>query len=378
MKSAAKKRIADLMYASSESCADALYLGKVFVPDPYISFRLAGESYAVVNALEYARVSEESAYDEVILLESVMECMVGTGDKSICEVLAFLRKDLKIDGFRVAGDFPIWLGDALRKKRISVEVVSDGLFEERTIKTDEELTFIEEGNAASAAGIQTAFDMLSATKVKHGKLFYKNKPLTSEWLRQEVDISCLRRGAVASHTIVAGGDQACDPHCGGFGQLYANELIIIDVFPRVQRHGYHGDMTRTFLKGTPSPEQEKIVATVMKAQSLALEKVKAGISGKTVHQTVDQYFKKTGFRTEKTADGFIGFFHGTGHGLGLEVHESPRVSRVDQRLRKGHVVTIEPGLYYPGVGACRIEDVVAVEKGGYRLLSDFQKNKWVV
>lgn len=371
--------LADLLFADSESSADALYLGKIFVPDPFISFRFDKRSYAVVNALEFGRVVNESQFDEVVLLEDIKEILKQKNKAATtAEVIHFLQKELGIKGFRVADDFPVGLADQLRKKKIPVEVAEHGLFPERVCKTAEELAHIKEGNRASAAGIQVAFDILKESTVKAGKIYYQNKVLTSEWLREEIDIACLRRGAVANHTIVAGGDQACDPHCAGYGPLYANQLIIIDVFPRVQKHGYHGDMTRTFLKGTPSKEQEALVKAVMQAQQKALQKIKAGVSGKTVHGAVQDSFNEAGYRTEKTEQGYVGFFHGTGHGLGLEVHEAPRVSSIANRLKKGHVVTVEPGLYYPGVGGCRIEDVVAIKSGGYEMLSDFQKKKWVL
>jgi Xaa-Pro aminopeptidase len=83
-------------------------------------------------------------------------------------------------------------------------------------------------------------------------------------------------------------------------------------------------------------------------------------------------FERRGYETKCTARGSVGFFHGTGHGLGLAVHEPPRMNAtVDRKLLRGSVVTVEPGLYYPGLGACRIEDVVQVTAGQPRLLSDY-------
>ena len=148
-----------------------------------------------------------------------------------------------------------------------------------------------------------------------------------------------------------------------------NELIIIDVFPRMQKTGYHGDMTRTFLKGQANQEQRALVDAVRAAQNAALAEIKAGVSGTKVHQAADKVFRSNGFHTKRRGESFVGFIHSTGHGLGLDIHEAPRVSQKSGRLKKGHVVTVEPGLYYPEMGGCRIEDVAWVTKEGCELLS---------
>jgi Xaa-Pro aminopeptidase len=218
---------------------------------------------------------------------------------------------------------------------------------------------------------------LREATIQQGKLHYQGKFLTSERLKEEIEIACLRAGAVSGHTIAAGGDQACDPHCSGSGVLRANELIIIDVFPRVVATGYHGDMTRTFLKGKASEEQKRLVATVRAAQQKALESIRAGVTGDSIHQKVVDHFEEHGYRTDRAAKQPFGFFHGTGHGLGLEVHESPRLSAGGPKLRAGQVVTVEPGLYYPGLGAVRIEDVVRVTKEGSEMLSNCHY-RWLI
>jgi Xaa-Pro aminopeptidase len=248
--------------------------------------------------------------------------------------------------------------------------VSEGaLFPERAIKSEREQAAVAEGNRASAAGIRAVEQVLRRAAIKSGYLYFEGRKLTSERLRREADVACLYRGAVAAHTIVAGGDQACDPHCSGKGPLRANELIIVDVFPRVTATGYFGDMTRTFLKGRASTAQRRLVAAVREAQRMAIGSIKAGLNGSTVHRKVEEFFAREGFPTGKREKGHEGFFHGTGHGLGLEIHEYPRLGRTGGRLRAGMVTTVEPGLYYRGLGGCRIEDVVAVTGRGSEMLS---------
>ena len=149
-------------------------------------------------------------------------------------------------------------------------------FSGRSIKTDTEIAAIRKGNAVSAAGIRAAEATLRAATIKSDRIMYGGKPLTSERLRAIIDKTCLTKGAIANHTIVAGGRQACDPHEIGHGLLRPGELIIIDVFPRVQKTGYYGDLSRTFIKGKASALQRTLVMAVQRAQRAAIEEVQEG------------------------------------------------------------------------------------------------------
>jgi Xaa-Pro aminopeptidase len=290
-------------------------------------------------------------------------------------MMRYFAKLNKARELEVPEDFPSVYFAKLLAAGMQVRVGADPFFQARELKSDAEAKALRQGNAASAAGIRTAERVLRASKIVGKCLKYEGRTLTSESLRMMIDQACLAKGAVAHNTIVAGGRQGCDPHEGGHGPLKPNELIIVDVFPRVQKTGYHGDMTRTFLKGRANDAQRALVGAVRDAQLAALAKVKAGVSGATVHAAAAQLFDDRGFLTERRGEGFVGFIHSTGHGLGLEVHEAPRVSPTAGRLRKGQVITIEPGLYYPEVGGCRIEDVVRVTKEGSEMLSSMHY-KW--
>lgn len=370
-----------LIFADTHKSADQLYVGAFFVPDAFISFRKGRKWYAVLNQLEFSRALKESAFDEILPLEDWMQqARVAFPKKNVgyVEIIATLAKSFKIKRFKIASDFPAGLALGLMDLGLKVDV-SDGssLFPEREIKSETELANIKEGNRCSSAGIRAAEKALKESLIKNGKLYLGGKALTSERLREIIEIACLQNGSISMDTIAAGGDQACDPHCAGNGPLRANELIIVDVFPRVSKTGYYGDMTRTFLKGQPSDEQSRLVSSVGKVQKEAMKLVKEGVKGSFVHHHVMKRFIDLGYETKRNETGAVGFIHGTGHGLGLEVHESPRVSIADNRLKSNMVVTIEPGLYYPGIGGCRIEDVVAVEKEGSRKLSSYHY-KWVI
>lgn len=365
---------AKLLYAASERSADLLYLGGVFVPDPFAALQVGKRAVAAVNALEFARVRRASRFDEVYALETLRQgarerLQSAAAGITPADIIAELARCEGVSRFIVPEDFPTAIAFALQAQGYSVRVAEGELFPRRAQKNAAELKAVAEGNKAAAAGIAAAASALRQSTIKNGWLYFEGKRLTSERLRTLIDIACLETGAVASHTICAGGDQACDPHEGGHGPLRANQLIIVDVFPRVSKTGYHGDMTRTFLKGRASEAQRKLVHTVREAQSRAIAKVKAGTPYASVHAAVTSCFDEQGYRTFNENGQWHGFFHSTGHGLGLEVHEAPRLSKVPGRLKVGEVVTVEPGLYYPGLGGCRIEDVVAATADGHQPLS---------
>jgi Xaa-Pro aminopeptidase len=363
-----------ILYAASESSADQLYLAGVFVPDPFLAIVAQNKRYAVVSQLEYGRVAKQSKFDEVMLLETIRKkaaenLQLPVEDIGPGELMVYFAQRFAVKKIEVPADFPAVYYSKLYEAGYRVEIVEGAFFPKRAKKTDVEARAIRQGNAASAAGIRAAEAVLRAATIDGNRILYEGRPLSSERLRTMIDQACLEKGATASHTIVAGGRQACDPHEAGRGLLRPNELIIIDVFPRVQATGYHGDLTRTFLKGKASSAQRALVHAVRAAQTAAMNTVKAGVKGDTVHAAAVQVFEDAGFVTERRKQGFVGFIHSTGHGLGLEVHEAPRVSKGAGKLKSGNVITIEPGLYYPEIGACRIEDVVRVNKEGFEKLS---------
>lgn len=361
-----------LLYADSERDANQLYFTGMSVPDPFLAFGIGRKRYGVFNALEFSRAKKESALDVVLALEEWRERAQGIFPQAqvgTAEIVATLAKAYRLKRFVVPDDFPAKLAFDLLDLGLAIGFCDGPFFPARELKRPAELDAIREGNACSARGFAAVERILKASTIKAGYIKFEGRKLTSERLKFAIETACLEAGAVSLETIVAAGDQACDPHCRGSGPIRAHDLLIVDIFPRVTATGYYGDMTRTYLKGTASEAQRKLVAAVHTAQKLALGKIRAGRNGRMVHESVVAYFDAQGYKTTRDAKGAQGFFHGTGHGLGLAVHEYPRISAIDNVLRKGHVVTVEPGLYYPGLGGCRIEDVVHVTATGCELLS---------
>lgn len=364
-----------LIIDGSESCADLLYATKFSVGDPVIFLLDGKHSTILLSDLEIDRGKREAQVSEIVSLsefntehETTLGKKPTLGDTAV----AFL-KSRKVRHAIVPPTFPLGLANKLEAAGIKLEAVDGHLFPARQQKTAEELKLMRRALQITEAGMARGIDIISSSDIGKGrKLIWGGKPLTSERLRAEIDSAILHHGGLPMFTIVAGGDQGCDPHERGHGPLKANETIILDVFPRDARSGYFGDLTRTVLRGNASDAQRKLYATVERGQKMGLDQMKPGANGEKIHEAIKQYFTDQGYKTEKNEAGrWTGFFHGTGHGLGLDLHELPRFQA--GKLKANQVFTVEPGLYYPGVGGVRIEDVAVVTPKGGRLISKMEK-----
>jgi Xaa-Pro aminopeptidase len=369
-----KTKPARLMVAASETDPDMLYATKFWAPDPFIFLQRNGKRTLVLSDLEIDRGRKQADADEFVMFSELEREVQGKSKKAppYEKVLAHFLKKLGVRSATVPANFPLGYAEELAANKIRVRATDGFFWPEREAKSDKEIEMMGRALRITEAGLKRAIEVLKASTPGSGKrLRWNGKTLTSEMLRAEIDSAVLRVGGVPTGTIVAGGDQACDPHERGHGPLYADSLIILDVFPRDAKTGYFGDMTRTVLRGRASEAQRKLWETVKAGQALALKKIKAGVDGMTIHKAIQEFFANRGFPTEVRNGRRVGFFHGTGHGLGLEIHEYPRLQKVV--LKDRQVLTVEPGLYYPGVGGARQEDVVVVTKTGCRIISRFPK-----
>ena len=369
-----KNKATRLIVAASDIDADMLYATKFWAPDPFIFLERNGKRTLVLSDLEIDRGRKQAKADEFVMFSQLEHKVQGKSKKAppYAKVLAHFLRKRGIRSAVVPSNFPLGYAQELAANKIRVQATNGLFWPEREAKSEKEIEMIGRALRITETGLKRAIEVLKASKPGAGKrLRWSGKTLTSEMLRAEIDSTILRAGGIPTGTIVAGGDQACDPHERGFGPLCADSLIILDVFPRDAKTGYFGDMTRTVLRGRASEAQRKLWKTVKAGQALALRKIKAGLDGMTIHKAIQQFFSERGFPTEVRKGRRVGFFHGTGHGLGLEIHEHPRLQKVT--LKDRQVLTVEPGLYYPGVGGARQEDVVVVTKSGCRVLSRFPK-----
>ena len=365
-----KKSPARLIVAVSETDPDLLYATRFFAPDAYVFLEKDGRRCVMLNDLEINRGRAQAQVDEVIAWSDVAR-RAGKA-ASFAQVVLQLLKEKRVRKALVPSGFPLGLATELTQGGVALEPVAGLFYPEREFKTAEELKKIRRALAITETGLARAMEVLAASKIGPAKrLQWGGGALTSERLRAEIDSAILRAGGSPAHTIVAGGEQACDPHEGGHGPLKAHSLIILDIFPRDAHTGYYGDMTRTVVRGKASDAQRRLWETVLEGQKLVLRSMKPGVDGGEVHQAVTDFFTAKGYPTGPRKGRPTGFFHGTGHGLGLEIHEEPRFGRTC--FKPGQVLTVEPGLYYPGLGGVRIEDVVTVTEKGIRMLSRFEK-----
>ncbi len=370
---------AKLIIDSSENNADLYYGTKFFVPDPVIFIEHGKEKILVLNDLEFDRGKRDSTADIVIpLTEYIKKLQSRKKEFDFVGILNLIFKERGIKEILVPSRFPVKFADGLRRKSFKVKFADRQLFYlDRIKKNDSELKNIKDAMRSTEKAMALAIDMVSSSKIKGNKLYLQGKLLNSELVKAEINSYLSRLGYVASHTIVSGGKHSSMPHHTGTGPLYANKPIIIDIFPRSQKTGYFGDLTRTVVKGEPSRELIKMYKTVHEGQKHAISLIKDGRRVKTVHMEVLKLFKDSGFENSMINGKPQGFIHSTGHGLGLEIHEPPRIGSGEEILKAGNVVTVEPGLYYERLGGIRIEDVVSVTKEGCKNLTRIKK-KFVV
>src|SRR6476659_662661 len=331
MKSKNKKDKTRLIVAASENDADMLYATRFFAPDAFIFLEQSGRRTLVLSELDIDRGRKQAEADEILPYSAFEKEVQGASAKApdYEKVLGHFLSKRKVRSAVVPANFPLGYARELESRKIRLEPASGLFWPEREAKSESELRLMRKALEITETGMARGIEVLKRSEPGKGqKLEWSGTVLTSERLRAEIDTAVLRAGGLPANTIVAGGDQACDPHERGHGPLHADSLIILDVFPRDAKTGYFGDMTRTVLRGRASEAQRKLWETVKAGQALALKRIKAGVDGMTIHKAIQELFASRGFTTGVRNGRRVGFFHGTGHGLGLEIHEHPRLQKV--------------------------------------------------
>lgn len=364
-----------LIIAASEADANLFYATRFLAPDPFVYLEAGGEKLLLMSDLEVDRARATAAVDRVLSLSAYEERARGRGadPPRLLDALDVLLKELDVRRLRVPAGFPLEHADGLRGRGYDLRPKPDPFFEGRLVKSPEEVAEIARVLRETETALEMAVQALREAEIRGDALVRNGEVLTAEALRRLIHGRLLDRDCLGQHTIVAGGDQACDPHERGTGPLRPHAAIILDLFPRSMGSRYFADITRTVVRGRASDAVKRLFDAVLAGQERALSLIRDGAQGAAIHREVCGVFEGLGYSTGQVGGRMQGFFHGTGHGVGLEIHEPPRISKVDATLRTGQVVTVEPGLYYPGVGGVRLEDLVVVTETGWRNLTSYPK-----
>ena len=368
-----------LIFADSVTAPEMRHEVPVVVPDPFLYAEKDGKKMTSSTSFEVARINdagieahafEEFGYDEM-LAEGVPRFEIVALHLTLNACRAF-----GIEDALVPWGFPTYIADHLRANGITLTPDQKFFSDRRRVKNDAELAGIRKAQDAATAAMGAAKEVFARADQSNGTLTVDGEPLTSELVKTAIRRAFTEHGVASDDFIVSHGAQTAIGHEHGHGTIAPDEPIVIDLWPKDPESGCYADMTRTFVIGTPPEELVEYHRLVKEALDKSLEATKAGVPGVDIFTLVCEHFEENGQKTvlSKTPGEVLedGFFHGLGHGVGLEVHEAPNLGRGGTaELLPGDVVTLEPGLYRQGFGGCRLEDLVVVTDDGAENLTDF-------
>lgn len=364
-----------LHYASTAD-PDMRYLLQYQNSDPFFFLEYAGERYVFLSALNIAAYTADPAttiparpFEPINAASQSIESASRIGAVAI----ALLTTHEVTGPIAVPPQFPTVIADAVRSAGYELTVSSPWL-PERMIKTESEIAAI----ATNTDIVGDAFNMiaktLAASEIRDNELWYQGTPLSSERLKYETACFFLSHHLqLPEGLIIAGGEQGAMPHHTGSGVLHPHQPIVVDLFPQSEVNHHFADLTRTFVKGTPSAYVQRMYDAVAAAKTASLDALAPGKSCAELYEISATVIREHGFDI-----GTPGYNHALGHGLGIGLHEAPTLAaRADTVLQAGHVITIEPSLYYPEHGGVRLEDTIVITDDSYRNLTHIDTD-WII
>jgi Xaa-Pro aminopeptidase len=368
-----------LIYADSMRSADLRHAVPLAVPDPFLYAETNGTRHVFSNSMEAARLQELGLFEVHVAEDFGFDELIeqGLGWRELEAQLA-LRSvaSLGTKRFAVPENFPVWLADRLRAEGVELEVDQDLFDERRRVKTEAQLAGMRRAQQAAEAAMDTCRDLLRRSEVSGDDLVLDGEPLTVERVKSAMTATFAAHDTTADEYIVAPGAQGAVGHDMGSGPIRAGVPIVVDIWPRDNASAVYTDMTRTYVVGDVPDDVREWHRLVKEALDRAISEVRAGADARSIFDGTCEIFEAAGEPTQRTKEPgeplADGFFHGLGHGVGLEVHEAPGLGRVaDKELVAGDVVTIEPGLYRAGYGGVRLEDIVLVTENGAENLTHY-------
>jgi Xaa-Pro aminopeptidase len=359
------------MYADTFRSPDMRHAVPLGVPDPILYAEKDGAKHVVTHSMEAARLSALGLF-EVHLMEELGLDELRSQGLSPTE----MRNELQLRAVRALGveqavvpeTFPLWLADHLRANGIEVRPDADFFDDRRRVKTAAQLEGIRRAQRAAEAAMDRCRELLR----ERGP----SGDLTVEEVKAAMNVVFAEHDTMADEYIVAPGPQGAVGHDMGSGPIAPGVPVVVDIWPRDNRSFAYCDMTRTFVIGDVPDEVRRWHGLCKEALDRAISEIGPGVDGKAVFDGTCEIFEAAGEPTQRTKEPgkplVDGFFHGLGHGVGLEVHEQPGMGLLsDKPLIAGDVVTVEPGCYRQGYGGVRLEDLILVTEDGREDLTDY-------
>jgi Xaa-Pro aminopeptidase len=359
-----------LIYGAPAALPDLFHVIPVPIGDPFLYLEADGRRAAAVSVLDAPPI-------EALGIEVLDPATLGADELLAAGATPLQReagvalgacRELGVDEALVPVEFPLGIADLLRREGVALIVAPETFAGRRRAKTP-----------AQVAGMRRAQKAADAAMGVAAALIRELRPgLTAEDVRAAMTAVADEHGAhLPEDVIVAGGAQGADGHNEGSGPLEAGKPVVVDIWPQDRGSRCWADMTRTFVAGGGEPDAELAEYWRLCRESLELvhPMVRAGADANAIFRASCEPFAAAGKPTQLTkAPGEIlrdGYFHALGHGVGLEVHERPNLSRAADTLVAGDVIAVEPGCYRQGYGGCRLEDLVLVTEHGGEILTDF-------
>ena len=368
-----------LIYADSFRSPDMRHAVPLGVPDPFLYAEQNGSRHVFASSMEAGRLRELGLFavhpHEDFGIDDLVASGVGGGE--VDAQLALRAVDsLGLKRASVPGNFPVWLADRLRAAGVELDVDQELFDDRRRSKTEAQIAGIRRAQRAAEAAMDACRELLRRSEIRGDELLLDGKQLTVERVKADMNVAFAAHDTTADEYIVAPGAQGAMGHHMGSGPIRPGEPLVVDIFPRDNASAVYTDMTRTFVVGDVPEDVREWHRLCKEALDRANGEIRAGVEARAVFDGTCDIFEAAGEPTQRTKQPgetlSDGFFHGLGHGVGLEVHEEPSMGRLaSKKLVAGDVVTVEPGLYRTGYGGVRLEDILLVTESGADVITDY-------
>jgi Xaa-Pro aminopeptidase len=359
-----------LIYGAPDASPDLFHAIPAGIIDPFLYAEADGRRAATVSVLDADKVAALGidVLDPATLGADELIAQGLSRHEVALEISLRACRELGLERAAVPPEFPVAVADHLRAAGLTLDVEPETFVLRRRVKSDAQLAGIRRAQKAADAAMASAAELIRELRTG----------LTSEEIRSAMTDVCDARGCdLPGDVIVSHGPQSADGHESGSGALAAGEPVVVDIWPRDRESRCWADMTRTFVAGgePPSDELAEFWRLTRESLDLVYPEVRGGADAHAIYKRSCEPYIAAGKPTQLTKpEGEVlrdGYFHGLGHGVGLEVHERPGLGRSPDTLIAGDVITLEPGCYRQGYGGCRLEDLVLVTDDGCETLTDF-------